>query len=398
MKVLQINSVCGIGSTGRIATDIHAILKEQGHKSYIAFGRENPINCDSALRIGNKYDNYKHVTITRIFDRHGFGSKRVTRDFITVLKTLNPDVIHLHNIHGYYLNIELFFEYLKESNKPVIWTLHDCWSFTGHCTYFDDIGCNKWMSLCHSCPQKKSYPSSMLLDNSKQNFKIKKEIFTDVKNLKIVTVSKWLRSVVEKSFLNEYPIKVIENGIDLNIFKPVYSDFKTKYNIENQYVLLGVASEWEERKGLRYFLKLSENLEDNYKIVLVGLNKEQINTLPKNIIGLPKTNNIQELIGIYSSADIYLNLSVEETMGLTTVEALACGTPVIVFNATALPEIVDQNCGLVVDKGDISMLKEAIFTLKSEAITKNSCINRAKLYEKNKKYNQYINLYTESLL
>ena len=223
MKVLQINSVCGIGSTGRIATDIHHILTEQGHESYIAYGRNLPMNCENTIRIGKKFDNYSHVAFTRIYDKHGFGSIKATKEFIEKIKELNPDIIHLHNIHGYYINIELLFDYLKKANKPVVWTLHDCWAFTGHCAHFDYIQCRKWQTGCEKCPQKTSYPSSYIFDHSKENYKKKKEIFTGVNNLIIVTPSKWLANLAKKSFLGDYPIEVINNGIDLDHFKPIRS-------------------------------------------------------------------------------------------------------------------------------------------------------------------------------
>ena len=235
MKILQINSVCGIGSTGRIATDIHNILIEQGHESYIAYGRDLPKNCDNAIRIGTKIDNYTHVAKTRLLDKHGFGSKQATIEFIESVKELNPDIIHLHNIHGYYINIEILFNYLKEANKPVVWTLHDCWSFTGHCSHFDYIGCNKWRTGCFDCPQKQEYPKSILVDNSKWNYNKKKAIFNGLKKLTIVTPSNWLAELVGDSFLKKYEIITINNGIDTAIFKLRKSGFRYKYNLENKF-------------------------------------------------------------------------------------------------------------------------------------------------------------------
>ena len=229
MKVLQINSVCGIGSTGRIATDINNILIEQGHESYIAYGRDLPRNCGTSIRIGTKCDNYTHGVLTRVFDKHGFGSRKATQDFIKEVKKLDPDIIHLHNIHGYYINIEILFDYLKEAYKPVIWTLHDCWAFTGHCSYFDYIGCTRWETQCYSCPGKRSYPASAFLDNSKMNYSRKKAIFTGIKNLTIVTPSKWLAGLVKQSYLKKYPVKVINNGIDLEVFRPIKNDLRENY-------------------------------------------------------------------------------------------------------------------------------------------------------------------------
>ena len=332
MKVLQINSVCGVGSTGRIATDIHSMLTNQGHKSYIAFGRNLPENCNNTIRIGTKYDNYSHIALTRVSDKHGFGSKKATNEFIKEVEKLDPDIIHLHNIHGYYINIEILFEYLKKADKPVIWTLHDCWSFTGHCSHFDYVGCDKWKTGCFNCPEKKSYPASIVFDNSKSNYLMKKELFAGVKNMTIVTPSKWLAELVQKSFLGEYPIKVINNGIDLDVFKPTKSNFRKEHNLENKFIILGVASGWSQRKGFHHFIELSKKIKKDEKIIIVGLTEKQKKSLPHNIIGITRTNNIKELAEIYSVADIYVNLTLEDNFPTTNLEALACGTPVITFD------------------------------------------------------------------
>ncbi|MBW3110296.1 glycosyltransferase [Bacillus sp. MCCB 382] len=397
MKVLQINSVCGIGSTGRIATDIHAILNEQGHESYIAYGRGNAINCDTAIRIGNKYDNYIHVAKTRIFDKHGFGSKRATKKFIAEVNELNPDLIHLHNIHGYYINVEILFEYLKQIGKPIIWTLHDCWPFTGHCTYFEFTGCDCWrIEGNHRCIQKRSYPSSMLFNSSRSNFKRKRIAFTGVKNLTIVTPSKWLAELVKKSFLKEYPVKVINNGIDLDIFKPTKSNFRIKYNLEGKFIILGVASDWETRKGYKYFLEMSNTLSNDEKIVLVGLDESQINNLPNNIIGIKRTNSTKELAEIYSTADVFVNPTLEDNFPTTNIESLACGTPVITFETGGSGEIVDTNTGFIIPKGDTSSLWNAILKIKDTGKKKFSkmCVERShQYYNKEINFNKYINLY-----
>lgn len=342
MKILQINSVCGYGSTGRITTELYKAYEEYGHECIIAYGRGIAPKKYKTIKIGSTLDNYTHVIKTRILDKHGFGSKKATEKFIEKVKIYNPDIIHLHNIHGYYINIEILFNYLKESNKKVIWTLHDCWAFTGHCSYFDYVKCDKWKSKCLNCKQKKEYPSTIFLDSSKYNFNKKMELFLGIKNMTIVTPSKWLAKLVKKSFLNEYDVEVIYNGIDLNLFKPRKSDLREKYDIVDKIILLGVANIWEERKGLNTFIDLNKALDDKYKIFLVGLNDEQIRRLPKNIIGIKRTNTIEELVEIYSMADIFINTSYEETMGLTTVEALATGTNVIVRNSTAMPEIVEN--------------------------------------------------------
>lgn len=396
MRVLQINSVCGIGSTGRIATDIDKLLKEQGHESYIAYGRDLPKNCDTSIRIGNRFDNYMHVAKTRMFDKHGFGSKKATKSLIANIDKLNPDIIHLHNIHGYYINIELLFEYLKKIDKPVIWTLHDCWSFTGHCSCFDYIGCEKWKTGCCGCPQKKSYPSSLFLDNSKENFAMKKEIFTGVNNMTLVTPSKWLADLVKESFLGEYPIKVINNGIDLNVFKPTESNFRERYNLENKFIILGVANIWGERKGYDYFIDLSKKIKEDEVIVMVGVTKRQKNKLPKNIIGITRTNSARELAEIYSAADVFINPTLEDNFPTTNLEALGCGTPVITFNTGGSPECISEGCGFVVEKGNLAELINSIQIIKHKekvVLSQKYIKHVKKVYDSHYKFDKYLDLY-----
>lgn len=396
MKVLQINSVCGIGSTGRIATDIHNILIKDNYNSTIAYGREPAKNCNNTIRIGAKYSNYLHVLNTRVFDTHGFFSTKETEAFIDTLRRLDPDVIHLHNIHGYYINVELLFEYLKAAKKPVIWTLHDCWSFTGHCAYFDYAECTKWKDGCGNCPEKKEYPSSWVLDNSSSNFIRKKSAFTGVDDLTIVTPSTWLAELAQQSYLNNYPIKVINNGIDLMVFKPVENNFRFDYKLEGKFIILGVASVWERRKGLKYFLEISKKLKLNQVIVLVGLNKKQCQELPSNIIGIMRTNNIKELVEIYSSADVFVNPTLEDNFPTTNIEALACGTPVVTFDTGGSGESVTTDVGYVVEKGNINQLLEAVNLVESKGkqyFTSAAVIRAKEKYNNIDKFNEYINIY-----
>ncbi len=396
MKVLQINTVCGTGSTGRIASDIHKILIEQGHESIVAYGRGTAHNCDNTIKIGNNLDFYRHALKTRMLDKHGFGSKNATHKFIEQVKNYKPDIIHLHNVHGYYINIELLFDFLKEYNKPVVWTLHDCWAFTGHCAHFDYANCYKWETHCQKCPEKKSYPTSIFLDNSYYNFEKKKELFTGLKNITLVTPSQWLGSLVKRSFLKEYLVKVINNGIDLDAFKPTPSDFRKKYDLENKFIILGVASKWTRRKGLEYFIELSKSLTDKEAIVLVGLSEKQMKDLPKNIIGIIRTNSTKELAEIYTASDVFFNPTLEETLGLTNIEAQACGTPVITFNTGGSIETIDNSTGYIVKKGNLQEVKQIIQRMKKEGKEKysNYCITRANNYfDKNKKFQEYLELY-----
>ncbi|EMI9088046.1 glycosyl transferase [Bacillus cereus] len=400
MRVLQINSVCGVGSTGRIATDINKILKYQGHESYIAFGRGDARECDTTIRIGNQVDNYIHVAKTRILDKHGFSSKQATQKFINEIEKLNPDIIHLHNIHGYYINVEILFEYLKKTNKPVVWTLHDCWAFTGHCSYFDYVECNRWKTGCYSCPQKKNYPGSILIDNSRHNYLKKKELFKGVPNMTIVTPSNWLARLVNQSFLGEYNVRVINNGINLEVFKQTESKFREQYNLEGKFIILGVASVWEERKGYKYFLELSKIIKTDEIIVLVGLTNKQVENLPNNIIGITRTNSVSELTEIYSAADVFVNPTLEDNFPTTNLEALACGIPIITFETGGSVECIHNECGFIVEKGNVERLTDAIKVVKEKGKLSYSkeCVRLAKIfYDKEDRFNDYIKLYSSIL-
>ena len=395
MKILQINSVCGVGSTGRIATDLYKVLEEQGHECKIAYGRGTAPEGIDTIKIGSNLDNYTHVFKTRVFDKHGFGSVNATKKFIEEVKEYDPDIIHLHNIHGYYINIEILFNYLKEANKPIIWTLHDCWAFTGHCAYFDYVGCDKWKDGCYKCQQKQRYPTSSVMDNSKLNYEKKKELFTSVNNMTIVTPSKWLANLVKESFLAKYKVEVINNGVDLEIFKPTESDFREKHNLQDKFIVLGVASVWEERKGLKYFIELEKELSNDYKVVVVGVTEKQKKELSNNILSITRTNDVQELAEIYTIADVLVNPTLEDNFPTTNIESLACGTPVITFNTGGSIESIDKNTGKIIDK--IST-KNVVSTLElskaNEKLKASNCINRAiELFDKRKNFDKYICLY-----
>lgn len=390
MKILQINSVCGVGSTGRIATDLYKVLEEQGHECKIAYGRGTASKGIDSIKIGSNFDNYAHVFKTRVFDKHGFGSASATKKFIKEVKEYDPDVIHLHNIHGYYINIEILFNYLKEANKPVVWTLHDCWAFTGHCSHFDYVGCDKWKDGCNNCIQKNEYPSSKVIDNSKFNYTKKKELFTSIKNMTIVTPSKWLANLVKESFLGKYPVEVINNGIDLDVFKPTESNFREKYNLQDKFIVLGVANVWGERKGLKYFIELSKELSDDYKVVIVGVNEKEKAKLPQNIVAITRTNNVKELAEIYTAADVFVNPTLEDNFPTTNLEAIACGTPVITFDTGGSSECIDNTCGYVINKNDFtSLINKIEISIKSRKY----CEFKANNFDRNNKYLEYISTY-----
>lgn len=396
MKILQINSVCGVGSTGRIASDLHNLLIEQGMESYVAYGRKEAKSCSEVIRIGSNLVVGRHLLRTVFIGDHGYGSRRSTETFIKILHKIDPDIIHLHNIHGFYLNIDVLFSYLKETQKPTVWTLHDCWSFTGHCAYFDYVNCNKWQQGCFNCPQQKSYPFSLLHDNSTNNYKAKRALFNGLENLALVTPSNWLADLVKKSYLGEYKVKTIHNGIDFDVFKPQGSYFRTKYGLDDKFIILGVANIWEPRKGLSYFLELANRLRSDEKMVLIGLNNAQINKLPANIIGLSRTDSIEELVDCYSSADVFLNLTLEDNFPTTNLEAQACGIPVITFNTGGSPESIDRTSGIVVEQKNLDDVEKAIKSIKNSeiAFSRDSIRERARmLFDKTIQYHQYIDIY-----
>lgn len=400
-KILQINTVINSGSTGRIAEDIGLLAINRGWESYIAFGRNNRFSKSNKIKIGSSASIYFHVLLSRLFDRHGFGSKVATRKLIKKIDILKPDIIHLHNIHGYYINIELLFNYLKKANIHVVWTLHDCWAMTGHCTHFMSVNCNKWKTNCNTCPLKNEYPASLYFDQSNKNFFQKKGLFTRVESMTLVPVSDWLGGVVKESYLNKYPIVRIYNGIDLDLFFPRNVEcLRKKIGVENKTVILGVASVWDKRKGLADFLRLSDLLKADEVVILVGVSQKIINTLPENIIGIRKTERAKELSDFYSLADVYLNLTWEDNFPTTNLESLACGTPVITYKTGGSPESITSDTGFVVDQGDLLSVRKSIDMIKSKskAYYTNNCRNRAMyFYDKDTQFEHYFNLYKRLL-
>ncbi len=354
MKILMINSVCGIRSTGRICTELAVALEAQGHEVRIAYGRETvPEQYKRfSVRIGNDLAVKAHGALARFYDADGRGSVQATKKFISWVEEYNPDVVHLHNIHGYYINTKILFEYLVKRNKRVIWTLHDMWSFTGHSGTCDIVNCEKWKLGCEKCPTYSGYPKSYI-DRSRANYDRKKQLFSAVQNMTIVTPSRWLAGLVSQSFLKDKKIRVIPNGIDLSQFYPLENDFKKIHGIENKILLMGCSTWWGQGKGLLDFYKLAETLDDRFAIVLVGLDKSQLDDLPKRIIGIERTNSVKELTRIYSAADVFLNLTYRDNYPTVNLEALACGTPVITYRTGGSPECLDGQNGCVFEKGDI---------------------------------------------
>ena len=365
MKIIQINTVLGIGSTGRTCVELESVLIDRDIESFIAFGYGSSVDRNH-YQIGSKIDHYLHNICSRIFGVQGFFSKRSTKKFIRYLRVLNPDIIHLRNLHGNYLNYELLFKYLNTLEIPVIWTLHDCWPYTGKCVHYTAVSCDKWKSQCENCPQIKKYPPSLFLDRSRTMYDKKKELFTSLKNGHILTVSDWLAKEVSLSYLNKYPIKRIYNWIDTETFTPLKDGSKLKVMSRSKFNVLGVSAGWNTGDSkLADFISLSEMLTSEYQIVLLGALGRGVK-LPNNIIHIPFVSSKKDLAKIYSEADVYVHLSIEDTFGKVIAEALSCGTPVIGYNSTAIPELFDKNCGFVVPVGNLKLVVDSIEVIRAK--------------------------------
>ena len=349
MKILFINEVCGITSTGRITCELADKLTAQGHECKIAYGRKGQVPArwqHYGVRIGNDWDVRRHALQTRLFDQCGFGSAAPTRKFLAWADAFDPDLVWIHNLHGYYIQVELLFAWLK--SRPQMqkkWTLHDCWAFTGHCSY---------------CPQTRRYPACYGKGAAPQNFDRKREAFTGVKNMTLITPSQRLADLVKQSFLKEYPVEVHYNTIDTNVFKPTPSDFRERYGLVGKKIVLGVASTWDERKGLRDFYKLATMLDDQYAIVLVGLSEKQIKELPKNILGIRRTNSPQELAAIYTAADVFFNPTYEDNYPTVNLEAEACGTRVVTYDTGGCWETIHSTESVVIPVGAYRKLHDLV--------------------------------------
>lgn len=403
-KLFQINTFCNAGSTGRIAELLGKTVISHGWNSYIAYGRNANNSSSVKYKIGNTSDILVHGILTRLFDYQGLGSAKATRNLVSYIKEVEPDIIHLHNIHGYYLNYPVLFDFLKCYGKPIVWTLHDNWGFTGHCTYFSYINCRKWETECRDCKLKKTYPASVFRDNSANNFRLKKKCFLEVPNLHIVTVSKWLEKQVKKSFFKNNIIHQIYNGLDTDAFSPHSNARKYVCKIhdisERKKIVLGVANVWSKYKGLYIFHELSKIINPDYQIILVGLSRNQIKELPPNIIGIERTQSVEELVQYYTAADVYFNASKHETLGMTSLEAQACGTPSIVYNSTGCPETITKDSGVCLNDCSINDVCEAIYRLcniPKVNISKVCRSNVIDIFNEKERYNEYYKLY-ESLL
>lgn len=394
MKIVQINATCGSGSTGKICVDISRLLTDKHIENYIIYSGKK-----SDYPLGIHCGDFKEIKIqalrSHLFGLYGFNSKQITKRMLKKLDEIEPDVVHLHNLHGHNCNLEMLLDYLRAHHIKIFWTFHDCWAFTAYCPHFSMDKCDKWKDGCHDCHRYREY--TFFFDRSRELYNKKKKASEGL-DLTIVTPSQWLADLVKQSFFKNYPVKVINNGIDLGIFKPTPSDFRAKHGIPNdKYIVLGVAFGWGVRKGLDVFIELSKRLDkEKYKIILVGTDEKIDNQLPSNIISIHRTQNQRELAEIYTVADVFANPTREEVFGLVNVETLACGTPGVTFDAGGSPECYDETCGSVVPCDDIeAMEKEIIRICEDKPFSAGDCIKYAKNFDVRKKYREYLKLYGE---
>lgn len=394
-KLLQISIGLGL-SIGKISQAIGEKAMGYGWESWMTYCARSRTSKpqlktikSNVIKVTSTLDSYMHYACFRLFDNEGLASKRASRKFVEKIKEINPDIIQLHNIHDHWLNYPILFEYLSTIDTPVVWVQHDCWAFTGGCMYFDNIGCDKWKTGCIGCPDKRA----ILINQAERNFKLKKGLLSNIKNLTFVPVSDWIGDMLRESTQKDRPIITIHNGIDLTKFKPIGG----KIN-DGRFRIIGVAAVWSERKGLGDFVKLRSMLSDDYEITLVGLPQKQIDKLPAGIKGLKRTNSIEELAELYSQSDVYVLPTYSDNFPTTNLEALACGTPVITYNTGGSPEAVDNKTGVVVEQGNVVALANAIMQMNDSPLSSDACRKRAEeLFDKDKCFEAYIQLFNRLL-
>lgn len=398
-RLLQINITANWGSHGKIAEGIGLAAMRHGWESHIAYGRWKNPSRSQLYHIGSSIDESIHGISSRIFDNHGLMSHIATHNLIRYIHKIGPDIIHLHNIHGYYLNYPILFAFLTKSNIPVVWTLHDCWPYTGHCAHYMFANCDKWKTHCRQCPLKANYPRSIFADRSYKNFEQKRQAFLSLANLTLVPVSKWLERELRQSFFKESNIRQIYNGIDVETFRRTDNPtIREKYDIANsKKVVLGIASNWH-RKGLQDFARLRSALDDQYEIVLVGVRKEDAKRLPNGIHGIQRTEDTEDLKALYSTADVYFNPTWEDNFPTTILESLACGTPVVTYNTGGCGEAIEPETGRIIERGDLPKAVEAISLICSRGKEsysphcRNSILSH---FQQDSQYEKYIQLYSE---
>ncbi len=399
MKVYMVNVLSSRGSTGRICTDIAELLQKNGDACRIAYGRGDVAAPYDAIsyRIASQIAVYANTLSARLFDNAGFSGKAASRRLVKDIQAFEPDVIHLHNLHGYYLDCELLFRFLKEYGKPVVWTFHDCWPFTGHCAYFTFAGCDAWRSECKNCPELRAYPACYSGGRVSRNYARKKALFTTIPESIIVTPSQWLADLTKQSFFAGQKALVIPNGIDTKVFQPLATTDNDARISKDKKTVLAVANVWTKRKGYNDCLALAAQLGDGYRLVMVGLSQQQLKQLPPHITGIAHTQDIDELAALYSTADVFVNMTYEDNFPTVNLEAQACGTPVVAYdvggNSENILTISDEK--QLIPAGDVRQVAASVKAIKKDAAVVTACRAFALQYEKTNQLAAYLDLYRE---
>ena len=389
------------GSTGFIMRNIHKKATEEGFafKMAVPGTTEKIADTTDLIFIGTPNSRRLSQYSSILSGLDGCFSVVATKKLLKKMDELQPNIIHLHNIHYAYVNLPMLFRYIKKNGIKTVWTLHDCWSFTGHCPHFVYEQCEKWKTGCYKCPRYQAYPKT-IFDNSSFMWRLKKSWFTRVKDMQLITPSNWLKELVKQSYMGEYPVAVINNGINLEIFRPTNNNFREAYGIANEKkILLGSASSWGNKKGLDVFVELEKRLnKEKYQIVLVGTNDAVDQLLPESVISIHRTNNQQELAEIYTAADLFVNPTREDNYPTVNMEALACGTPVLTFCTGGSPEILDETCGSVVPCDDVDAMEQEIIRICTEKpYSREACLEQAKNFDQRHRFEEYIQLYKKLL-
>lgn len=398
MRVLQINSVI-YGSTGKIMFSIADVIKSTGGECLCTSGFTwKKTDRNDFFLTSGIIEKIFHTYAARLTGYNGCFSIMATRRLLKKIDHFKPDIIHMHNIHGWFVNLPMLFKYLKKHKEiKVVWTLHDCWSVTGQCPHFTMAECDKWKTGCYECSQCNTYPHTYV-DRSEKMYRLKKSWFNGVEGMTIVTPSKWLKNIIEQSYLKDYKVNVIHNGINLDVFHPRESDFREKYHLQSKYILLGVSYAWDNKKGLDDFLELAKRLPEKYQIVLVGTDDKVDSMLPMNITSIHRTHNQEELAEIYTAADLFVNPTKEENYPTVHMEALACGTPVVTYNTGGAGEMLNEKCGTVIPYNDIDKMEEVIRNrCECNPFTREECLFQAKKFDEKERYEEYLELYKKVL-
>ena len=406
MRIAFINSVAGYGSTGKLVE-----MLGEGLESRIYYGRKSAAADLNGLKAEEKRDEHhfyfgstvsfaSHIISTFLIDNHGFASTAETEKMIEDLKAFQPDLVHLHNLHGYYLNVRPLFHYLKDSGVKVIWTLHDCWAFTGHCAHYSSVHCEKWKEGCYDCPALSHYPPTWNGRNIRRNYRNKKSLFTSLNEdqLLIVTPSKWLKGEVEQSFLGKYEVRTIPNGINLSLFARRTSKVREKYSIGDKFMILAVAGVWYPEKGTEDLIQIAKVMHRDSVLAVVGASGSFAKQLDReNVITIKRTENIEELAELYSAADVLVNPTKEDTFPTVNIEAQACGCPVVTYNTGGSPEILTAKTGIAVEAENVNQLLSALASIRTKEVVfqPEDCIENAKQYSRENMLEAYRSLYRE---